>query len=245
MIPFAIQLYSVRDHWAKDFQATYAALKEAGYDYIELFAIGPNQAAKHGQMLNAAGLKPISTHIDYETLTEDPGAIIGLAERLGIEFIVMPWLELDTAEAWRDAAKRLDDIGAQLREAGVQLGYHNHGHEFRDFGGRTAFEIIVSTAAPENLFIELDFYWAQEGGVDAFALLESLGPRCPLLHLKDKPASGPIPFTEIGNGTTDWPRVFKTAREAGVKWHIVEQDESEGDSLESAAISARFIQDIE
>lgn len=240
MQPFAIQLYSVRDYWSNDPLSTYKALKSAGYDYVELFGVGPSNAVEHKKMLNEARLAPMCAHIDYETLTSNVEGTIEAARVLDVQYVVMPWLDVKKRSEWETAAERLDAIGFQFRRAGLSLGYHNHEHEFRDCDGRTPFEIVTGTS-PDNVFIELDAYWAETGGADPYALIEALGQRCPLLHLKDRPASGTVPFTEIGKGTTDWPRLFKTARRAGVRWLIVEQDESEGDSLESAATSAEFM----
>lgn len=240
MQPFAIQLYSVRDHWSKDPLATYKALKTAGYDHVELFGVGPQNAAEHKTMLNEAGLAPMCAHIDYETLTSEPEAAIEAARTLDVQYLVMPWLDVKKRSEWETAAERLGAIGFQFRRAGLHLGYHNHDHEFEDFDGRTAFEILTAVSR-DNLFIELDAYWAEVAGVDPYDLIEALGQRCPLLHLKDRPNGGKVPFTEIGRGTTDWPRMFQTARRAGVRWLVVEQDESERDSLESAAISAEFM----
>lgn len=242
MQPFAIQLYSVRDHWGNDPLATYRALKSAGYDFVELCGVGSSNAAEHKKLLNEARLTPMCAHIDYASLTSDPEGAIDAARTLDVQYMVVPWLDVKKRAEWESAAERLDAIGFQFRRAGLNLGYHNHQHEFSDVDGRTPFEILTSISR-DNLFIELDTYWAETGGVDPYPLIETLGQRCPLLHLKDRPKDANVPFTEMGNGTTDWPRMFTTARRAGVRWLIVEQDESERDSLESAAISAEFMRE--
>jgi sugar phosphate isomerase/epimerase len=48
-------------------------------------------------------------------------------------------------------------------------------------------------------------------------------------------------FAEMGRGILEWPGVFEAAAEAGTQWYVVEQDTCSGDSLDSAAISARFM----
>jgi sugar phosphate isomerase/epimerase len=45
----------------------------------------------------------------------------------------------------------------------------------------------------------------------------------------------------VGRGILDWPAIFAAAKDADVRWYIVEQDECRGDSLESARISAEFM----
>lgn len=240
MQPFAIQIYSVRDHWSRDPLDTYKELKSAGYDFVELFGVAPAGAAEHKKMLNDAKLTAMCVHIDYESLIAHPDAVLEAARTLDVQYVVVPWLAMKKRAEWESAAERLDAVGFQFRRAGLSLGYHNHDHEFRDFDGRTPFEILMATSR-DNLFFELDTYWAENGGAEPYTLMENLGQRCPLLHLKDRAKEGALPFTEIGNGTTDWPRMLKAARRAGVRWLVIEQDECERDSLESAAISAEFM----
>lgn len=239
----AIQCYSVRDRLEADPAATYRGLKDAGYNYVELFQVGPQNAGECRRMLDDAGIKAICAHVDYDTVIAHPARAIDTARILGIDAVVIPWLDLHTAEDWIDAAKTMDAVGAELRAAAVRLGYHNHDHEFsRIYDGTTAFDLIFNTASPDNLFCELDTFWAETGGGDPIAIIRNFGARCPMLHLKDRaPADAPIRFAEIGSGTTDWPPLFDAARAAGVEWYIVEQDESQRDTLESAAVSARFM----
>lgn len=240
MLPFGIQLYSVRDHLERDIPATLRGLKSAGYDHVELFGVGPADAERWRPMLADAGLRAVSAHIDYETVVNDLEGVIRLARTLEFEDIIMPWLKLDGAAAWVRAAATLDGIGKRLREAGLRLGYHNHEHEFEPIGETTAFDILFDHTKPENMFLELDVRWAEHNGGDAKAIIREFGTRCRYLHLKDLPKSG-TGFCEVGRGVIDWPSIVATGRKSGVQWYIVEQDESDTDSIESARISAEYV----
>jgi sugar phosphate isomerase/epimerase len=44
-------------------------------------------------------------------------------------------------------------------------------------------------------------------------------------------------YAEIGEGNLDWPSILAAARDAGVKWYIIEQDICQRDPFESLAIS--------
>lgn len=241
MLPFGIQLYSVRDAIAEDPGGTLHRLKKAGYDHVELFDVGPGQAKAWKVVLDDAEVSAVSAHVDYETLTKDLEGVANLARTIGFEDIIVPWLKFETTKEWVHAALALDDAGSQLRGQGLRLGYHNHDHEFTPIGATTPFDIIFEYAKPDNLFLELDVRWASEQGGDACALIHEFGQRCRFLHVKERPREGEGMFTEVGNGVIDWPPIFEAGRKAGVQWYIVEQDESEGDPLESAAISARFM----
>jgi sugar phosphate isomerase/epimerase len=82
--------------------------------------------------------------------------------------------------------------------------------------------------------LELDIYWAVEGGADPLALMKKYSERLALIHIKDrKPVAGftysPMDkqaahFTEAGSGTIDWKAMLSEARRLGVKQYFVDQD---------------------
>jgi sugar phosphate isomerase/epimerase len=78
----------------------------------------------------------------------------------------------------------------------------------------------------------------QAAGANPATWLRKLKGRVPLMHLKDMTiVDGRAVQTEVGNGNLDWAEIPPC--EAGTEWLIVEQDETERDSLESLAISFR------
>ncbi len=243
MLPFGIQLYSVRDHLERDVPATLRGLKSAGYDHVELFGVGPVDADAWKQMLAESGIRAVSAHIDYETVTGDPEGVMRLARTLGFDDIIVPWLKLDTPRAWVHAATTLDNLGERLRREGFRLGYHNHDHEFEPLGDTTPFDILFDNTKPDNMFLELDVRWAEHNGGDAKAIIREFGTRCRFLHLKERPTSG-TGSCEVGRGTIDWPAIVAAGKKAGVQWYIVEQDESNTDSIESARISAEYVKTL-
>ena len=44
---------------------------------------------------------------------------------------------------------------------------------------------------------------------------------------------------EVGEGSLDFPSIIEACKDAGVQWHIVEQDFCPGDPFESMATSYR------
>jgi len=138
----------------------------------------------------------------------------------------------------------MDTVGAYLRARGVRLSYHNHAHEFEKLGEESVFDLIFANSDPEHLAIQLDTCWSTVGGADTLALLAHYSGRVAQIHVKDckawAPGSHPV-LTELGRGIMDWSRVLPAAKAAGARWFIVEQDESETDSMESAAVNAAFM----
>lgn len=240
---FGLQLYSVRDHMEKDAESTLAAVREMGYSYAELAGTVGKTPADFKKILVNAGIKPVSAHYGLDAVTGETRRIIDEAKLFGIDQLVMPHTHFEDKDGWLQAAKALDAAGQELREAGITLSYHNHGHELSMiFDGQTVMDLVLATASPDNLKAEFDVCWVQYGGADPAAYLREYAGRCPLVHIKDMaPEGSELPYTELGTGLVDFGAVFAAAEAAGVQWYIVEQDSSTTDSLESARKNAAFM----
>ena len=70
-------------------------------------------------------------------------------------------------------------------------------------------------------------------------MIRQLKERVPITHLKDETKDERKTFAEVGEGGLDWPGILQASDESGVEWHCVEQDRTDRDPLESAAISMR------
>ena len=115
----------------------------------------------------------------------------------------------------------------------VKFGYHPHNYEFKKLAGGNGFEVLMGELDP-SVKLELDIYWAVEGGADPLALMQKYRDRLALIHIKDrKPVAGftfsPMDkqaahFTEAGSGTIDWKQMLGEARRLGVTQYFVDQD---------------------
>jgi sugar phosphate isomerase/epimerase len=241
--PLALQVWTVRDELAKDAPAAFRSLRGMGYEYVEVAAL-PAPAEEIAEMLRDAGLAALGAHIPLGTVTGDTDAAIAYAKALDVSYAAVPWIGPDDCkgrDAWVAAARSMDIAGEAFREAGITLCYHHHGHEFDRVDGDYIFDVIMDTAAAENLAGELDTYWAQFGGVDPVELIRRYAGRCPLLHIKDMANDAERSFAEVGHGVLDWDAIFSAAKDSGVQWCVVEQDESMRGSLESARLSAEYL----
>ena len=105
--------------------------------------------------------------------------------------------------------------------------------------------LTLSLTAIRQLKIELDMCWASVANADVYDILKRYRNRIPLVHVKDcklQDADHSAVFTELGKGVLDWPALLPAAKDVGAQWFIVEQDESEGDSVESARQNALYMQ---
>jgi sugar phosphate isomerase/epimerase len=247
-LPIAVQLYTLRELTKSDFAAAVAEVARMGYAGVELAGYGNlESAAEVRKVLDDHGLKVAGSHAPIEQLESDLARVLDENEALGNRNVICPWLpearRKDAAD-WRDVAKSLNRIGGECRQRGFEFAYHNHSFEFVKFTlcdptetaaaangptdssqlERSGLELLFEHTDPALVKAELDVYWVQHGGSDPVVWIKRLGPRCLLLHLKDMGEGGERRFAPVGEGTLDFAEILKAAREAGVKWGIVEQD---------------------
>lgn len=231
-IPVSVQLWSVRDHVAKDFAATVAALARMGYQGVETAGFGNLDSAAAAAALQAAGLKCSGMHVPIDALRK-PEQVLVDALRLGTKNVLCPWYPkelLTTPAACAAFGEELARLALRFRAAGIQLHYHNHDGEIALLEGKTAFEHILDAAAPSLLGGEVDVYWVKVGGQDPAAFLRRLGARVRLLHLKDK--------QELGTGLVDFAPIFAAIDAVGaLEWQVVEVENYNHDPLESVRLS--------
>lgn len=238
-LPISIQLYTVRDHMKTDPTGTLERLAEIGYQGVEGSALGnsPEFVAK----LQELDLQLTAGHTGLGVLENRFDELVEENQRLGNRFVVISYLdesERGSAQNWLETAKKIEDFGARLHEAGIQLCYHNHAFEFEEkFDGKCGFDLLLENTDSRYLQAEIDTYWVQKGGENPVEYLKKYADRTPLLHIKDMTKGQEKTFAEIGEGILDWPAIFAAAEAGAVTAYIVEQDVCPGDSLDSAAKS--------
>lgn len=230
----------VREELRQDFWGTLKKVREIGYEGWETSAGVVEQAGCSAEelrkRLNDIGLSVVTLHSQKFRIREHGvDWTLDTARALGSEMITMSWGPCESVDQLKADAELYNDLGRRCKERGLQLTYHNHNHEFATFDGRTGFDILMGAADPDLLHAQLDVAWATWGGVDPAAVIRQYAGRMPALHAKDISASPEggqtsndgrkeVPFTEVGTGVVDFPRIVEAARESGVKWMSVEQD---------------------
>jgi hypothetical protein len=136
----SIQLFTLRDQLAIDFEGTIAALGAIGYTRVEHAGFVGRTVQQFKAVLDANGIVSTSGHVLIPQ-PFDPAAwsaSLADANTLGSSFIVHPFFGIDfatgavtrTTAPWRAFAQDLNRAGAMARDAGLKLGYHNHNWEF-------------------------------------------------------------------------------------------------------------------
>jgi sugar phosphate isomerase/epimerase len=222
-----VQLYTVRDQMKADFAGTIEKVAKIGYREVEFAGYFDNPPKEVKSLLDKNGLTAPSAHIDYEHITTKLPEVIEAAKVVGHQYIVCPWMPEELrgdADGWKRVAQSLNKAGVDIKKAGMQLAYHNHNFEFKDFNGKLGYDILLAEADPNLVKMEMDLYWTTKASADPLKYFAKHPGRFPLVHVKDMDKSGD--FAEVGSGTIDWKPIFAKSQQAGIKHYFVEQDQS-------------------
>ncbi len=249
-LPIGLQIYSVRDFASEDLFSTLKAIKEMGYDGIELAGLYDKTPSEYSAMLKEVGLVPISAHIWYENLFGDTQKLIDDYKAIGCKYLALAWLNPDerlggvNGEA---TVELISDLAKKCIDSGIKLCYHNHDFEFEKIGNDYIFDLLYERIP--NLFVEQDSCWVASAGVSPVEYLKKYENRTPLLHLKDYVGSkkdGNFELRPNGYGVQDFKSMITTAEQTGVEWLIVEQDSPSMnlDAMECAKKSIEYLKGI-
>jgi sugar phosphate isomerase/epimerase len=227
-----LQLYSVRDEAEKDLPGVLDTVANMGYQGVEFAGFFGHKLGQLRRRLDTLGLVAIGTHTRYLDIEQDIEGVIAAHHALGASYCTVPYYKANSVDGWREFAETLNSFGERLKRADIWLNYHNHHFEFEPVEGATPYAILRETCDPTSVGLELDVAWAQKGGYAPGPLIESLGDRCPLIHLKDVSDSGTD--VDIGTGRVDMRAVLEAADQVGVVWGIVERDSALPPTLDSA-----------
>ena len=269
----ALQLYSVRDDMAKDMEGTLKAVKDMGYDYVEFAGYFDRTAQEVRDMLDKVGLKAVSVHQVYDVFLEDQQAAIDYLKTIGVSYSAVPWMDV----AKHAGHGRFDQtvaeflmVGAALKEAGIQLLYHNHDFEFETYEGKFLLDWLYDSVSADLLKTEIDTCWVRYAGQDPASYIRKYTGRSPVVHLKDFTcdnfSAGPVyalidekgqegkkpsreevnfKFQPVGYGVQDIPAILAAAEDAGADVVVVEQDQSlERPALEAVKMSRDYLKKL-
>lgn len=253
------------------------SVKAMGYDEIELngFMTHPTsffvrmltklagmptgKAGKYDwkKLVRDAGLGVTSIHFDLGTLERDLTACIQEAKDYSTSRIVVTGMhrfDYSDLKALEELSTRLNKVGEQLAQSGIELLYHNHNVEFKRVGEKNqfAYEILTERLNPDWVNFEFDSYWAAEAGVNVYSLMRRLGKRLKLHHINDRGSKEKGPYMtpiikndsmELGTGTMDLETLLQIDREAGVDTVILETHRNfiDGSPLRSLEISGQYL----
>ena len=223
----ALQLYTLRKQASEDFVGMLKGVAEAGYNAVEFAGYGGLETPKLRTIIDDLGLRAISSHVPFQRLETEPGAVLEELRVLGCEYAIVPGIpkERRGIESAPYLIEHFNRWGAASKAAGLRFGYHNHGWELEPLDGSTMLDLLTSGTDAAVVDFQIDVYWAQVGGADPIALIRQLAGRVPTLHAKELARGADQQDTTVGDGVTNWPELLAAAKAAGTEWLIVEQED--------------------
>lgn len=238
MKPVGLQLYTLRRPFGEDPVGTLERIKQTGYDAVEFAAPLDMDFAPLAGRMREIDLDCPSIHVGLAEIAGRPERVFEVARMLGCRFIVLPYVDPNEAD-WHAVVRQLDAFARRAQGEGFRFAYHHHHFEFDSSRGFRPFDILVGESNPSLLFFELDVFWLKTGGEEPKAMIEKLGSRVKLLHLKDMAPDGNM--TDVGSGTLDFPAMIAAARAVGVEHFFVEHDVPPKPYWPSVEASARYL----
>lgn len=271
--PVAVQLYSVRDAMAEDFEGTIKKVKEMGYDGVEFAGLFGKSANEVKTICENNGLVPISAHVSIDDIAADPEKVIGDYAEIGCKYIAIPYAPEDRrpgAPLFDDTVEKIREYSKIAKKYGITMLYHNHDFEFKKIDGVYGLDLLYTLLNSDELQTELDTCWVNVGGEVPAEYIRKYTNRAPVVHLKDFVMSGKdkpqklyaligiddgaqdeeedeaFAFRPCGYGVQDMPAILDACKDAGTGWVVVEQDQpSMGKTpLESIKMSIDYIKTI-
>ncbi|MCH2574035.1 sugar phosphate isomerase/epimerase [Candidatus Poribacteria bacterium] len=239
-IPVGLQMYTVRDLCETDFLSALKQVADIGYQGVELAGTYGLPADELRDVLTDLNLKCAGSHVSYDDLD----STITYHKELGCPRFGGSSMSPDgipkDPTSMSAAVDYMNQIGENCINQGIQAYFHNHAGEFAKIEGTYILDQLYQKTNPRFLQTQIDVFWVQYAGVDPAAYLRKYPNRCPLVHIKDMDQQRD--FTEVGSGTLDWDNIFAACEEVNADWYIVEQDQCNRPSMESAEISFNYFQ---
>lgn len=255
----SVQLYSARELigtpelFAKNHEYVLYRLAQMGYTGVEAASynngtfsgLAPSEFRKE---IEKAGLKITSSHTarvlskeelangDFTKALEWWDECIAAHKAAGIPTVVMSYsAPLQNEAELKTMAAYLNAIGEKCNAVGIKFGYHSHSHEFKEVAGTTMMDYYISNTKAENVFYQMDVYWAVMAGVSPVEYMKKYPGRFYMLHIKDK--------HEIGqSGMVGFEAIFNNFDKAGTKEFVVElEDASTPNILKGLRESALYL----
>lgn len=243
----AVQLWTVRNEIEKDLDGTLARLKALGFDYVETAFFPENISIKQsGEALKKAGLKVCSIHCEMpEGAEKERWLELKEAYNCG-KMIWHGWPESElykTEAGISQLADSYNKANEYARGNGMSFGLHNHWWELAPHpDGRLPLDILASKI-DEDIFFELDTYWAKVAGHNPADIVTWFARRSPFMHIKDGPGQTPDDsMVAVGSGSQNVPEIVEASK-GNLEWAVVEFDKCETDIFEALDKSVKYLKE--
>jgi sugar phosphate isomerase/epimerase len=236
----------------KDPKGVLKQISQMGYTQIEGYE-GPKglwwgmKNKEFKAYLDELNLSMVSSHCDFKKDFERKAAEAG---EIGVQWLMAPYLgpqkKLDDFKKFSEQFNKCGEISAREN---VRFAYHNHDYSFVQLEGQYPQDVMMQGTNPETVDFEMDIYWVVVAEQDPEAWLKKYPNRWKLVHVKDRdkvaPKTTAHASVNLGTGKIDFKKILKTAKDVGVQYFIVEQEEYPTTTpIKSAEVDADYMKDI-
>jgi sugar phosphate isomerase/epimerase len=212
----------------RDFWGSMQRVAQIGYQGVESpGGLLEGDVNENLRRFHGLGLQVIAVPALREALRDDLDRVIAEAHALQAPNVACYWGPCESRDQILHDAELYNRAGARLAREGLRLCYHNHEHEFRaSYDGVYALDLLAANTDPKALYFEIDVAWVTFGGENPVNVLRRYAGRVPAVHIKDLwGLEERGRFTAVGTGLVNIQDSILVARETGVEWAVVEQDE--------------------
>ncbi len=225
----SVQLYSVRNDCAKDFDAALAQIAKMGFAGVEFAGYHKygGKAKELRQKLDDLKLVAAATHIGTGNFRGD--ALKKTSEFhqiIGCKYLIVPGDgDFTHPEKSKALAETFNQATETLKPLGMFCGYHNHTAEFKKEGDKTYWDLFAERTG-KDVVLQQDCGWSAAAGLNPAELVRRHPGRTKTTHfkptvVKNEPGKKAI----LGQDSVDWAAVLKACREVGgTEWVSVEQE---------------------
>lgn len=261
----AVNLDTLRVECAEDLDKTFAFCAQIGLDGVELTGGGYSKglffgktAAEVKACADKYGLIIPSALINFPDIEADPEEVIQFLKDLGVSRLVVPYIYFDDTASVMEAAAKLQVVVDRMTKEGIEVYWHNHGHELKLYRGRLLVDVLLEHVT--GLKLEMDTFWAYAGGQEPLAFFESHKKYMNrMIHIKDGFHMDQMTDAQVelvgdrvigdfvtrmipcalGRGVLPIAELIKRARAHGIEWCILEDDCPIPDGFADVAYSTK------
>ncbi|MCK5529552.1 MAG: sugar phosphate isomerase/epimerase, partial [Kiritimatiellae bacterium] len=158
MLPeITVQLFSVREQAAADYESTIRAIANMGFKNVEPAGFPGSTVEKSAKLFKELNIKTPSCH-SVLPLGDDKNRVIDEALTLGIKYIITGCPKgfdsnFKSGDTVKSMAEQYCEAAEIVAEHGMQVGYHNHDNDLAKVDGKPAYRYFLENT-PDTVLWE-------------------------------------------------------------------------------------------
>lgn len=180
---YSIQMFTMADVAKDNLKQALKQVSDLGYKQVEFAGFYGHSAEEVRKWLDEDGLTVSGAHVSRPEILKDFEGVVRFHKTIGNNVLIMPMEDLNSQEKLDQFTEDVKVLKPRLAKEGIELGYHNHLHEFSpNTDGTMIYEQVTSRT---DLFLEVDVGWVNAAGGDPIEILNRFKDRIRFIHLRD------------------------------------------------------------